>query len=38
MEQIKEEFIEELLNYQLPYVDGNINFWMVRTKKGYFFI
>lgn len=37
MEQIKEEFIEELLNYQLPYVDGNISFWMVRTKKGYFF-
>jgi len=37
MEQINENFIKELLNYQLPYVNGNVNFWMVRTKKGYFY-
>ncbi len=37
MELVSKDIINELFNYQLPYIDGNINFWMIRTKKGYFF-
>lgn len=37
MEKINEDFIKEILNYELPYINGDINFWMIRTKKGYFF-
>lgn len=32
-----ENVLEQLLDYQVPYIDGDINFWMIRTKKGYFF-
>ena len=31
------EVLEEILNFEVKEIDSNTRFWMVRTKKGYFY-
>ena len=31
------QFYDELIKYQIPQISDNIRFWMIRTKKGYFY-
>ena len=30
-------FLDTILNYDIRVIDENVHFWMVRTKKGYFY-
>lgn len=37
MSNIQSEFIDELMNYGLTQISSETRFWMIRTKKGYFY-
>ena len=39
IEQLLQEqtFLESILNFNLRIIDSNVHFWMIRTKKGYFY-
>lgn len=39
MEHLIQEqaFLESILNFNLRTIDNNVRFWMIRTKKGYFY-
>lgn len=34
---VEEKFLDSILNYEILQVDENVRFWMIRTKKGYFY-
>ena len=39
LEQLLQEqsFLDSILNYEIKIIDKETRFWMIRTKKGYFY-
>lgn len=34
---IEEQFLDSILNYEILQIKDDVHFWMIRTKKGYFY-